>query len=596
MDHIFNKYGLRSGFVLLFGLLALVTITCTVVSFRAMKSVGQIHRLAELDVLTGRWQADSINLATSALGAMLHATLPGDVGDNSSQESGPGRWLAGDERHRSEELLPALGPLLPRLKEHDARLSAAMAELKQTLLAGEPGTAERGQLAARTLAHQVLPAQHDLQAVFSEMHLVIGDARLAASRSLPGGDTGRGGGLVALNLCVLVVGGLALFFISRSLTGSIMLGVHQAQRIADGEYSPPPPLQHGDALGGLSRALETVSANIQLYADTVNKFASRRLDAEIPLASQRDQLGLALRRLSLQLNDMMQQIFGLAEQLVGTSAQHVDDSRTLLQQTIHSAALQEKLADALKQLSLRVQHNAATGATASKFALFAEKTTEKCHQSVDELMKAMNGISSTGQHITKLVRTIDEISFQTNILALNATMESVRAGEHGEGFAVVAEEIRALSDRCALAAQDSAEQLTNSAMEIQRGVLIAQQTAEVIYDIRNSVTRLSPLVHEITTASGEQKIWLTQLKEGLSRNETHLGHDLSHAGNTLAGAQALSAQAKQLQALVQGIRLRPQDDAVCCQPAATADQQSCNTVVPSPLPRLQQPKIAWNAA
>ncbi|OQX09901.1 MAG: hypothetical protein BWK76_21485 [Desulfobulbaceae bacterium A2] len=402
--------------------------------------------------------------------------------------------------------------------------------------------------------------------------------------------------LVVLNLCALLVGGTVLLLHGRTLSCSIMAGVEQARRIADGEYSQRLRLQPTDTLGILGNALDSISDNLQRYAGCADKLAARQLDAVIPLASEDDQLGLALRRLSDQLNDTMQRIAAVTTQLARGGAQHVTVSRSLLHEAVLSVDALDQSADSLQRLTVLSQRHVGSATTASRLALSAEQAADNGTLHLQELMAAMGDISAVGHEIDNFIKKIDEIAWKINIIALHAAMEVARTGQHQGGFAMVAEEIRNLADGCVLAAQDSADQFTNAVKQTKRGLLVTYQAVDSMQVVKNSVTRLSPLVHEIATASGEQECCLGQLREGVALLNTLLRHNLSQARDGVSGAQTLSGQIEYLQALLRDTQLRPQENPVSCPDELTTDQFAATLQPDLPSPPLPAQKIAWDAA
>lgn len=166
------------------------------------------------------------------------------------------------------------------------------------------------------------------------------------------------------------------------------------------------------------------------------------------------------------------------------------------------------------------------------------------------MQQAMQTIKSASDDITKILKTIDEIAFQTNILALNAAVEAARAGEHGAGFAVVAEEVRALAQRSALAARETAAKIEHSVLQSTHGVQISAEVAKSFSEIQGRIQELDTLVAEIAAASGEQNQGIEQVSTAVSQMDKVTQSNAGSAEETAAAAEELNGQSVMLKEAV----------------------------------------------
>jgi methyl-accepting chemotaxis protein len=169
------------------------------------------------------------------------------------------------------------------------------------------------------------------------------------------------------------------------------------------------------------------------------------------------------------------------------------------------------------------------------------------------MQTAMQAITTSSADISKILKTIDEISFQTNILALNAAVEAARAGEAGAGFAVVADEVRALAQRSALAAKETAAKIDDSVAKSQQGAQISTEVAKSFEIIQQQVLQLDQLVGEIATASNEQSQGINQVTIAVSQMDRITQSNAASAEETSAASQDLNAQAGVLSDAVQSL-------------------------------------------
>jgi methyl-accepting chemotaxis protein len=171
------------------------------------------------------------------------------------------------------------------------------------------------------------------------------------------------------------------------------------------------------------------------------------------------------------------------------------------------------------------------------------------------MTQAMAEINAAGQNISKIIKTIEEIAFQTNLLGVNAAVEAARAGQHGKGFAVVAEEVRNLAARSAKAAQETAELIEGTVEKTQNGTRIAKETADALGNIVEGVGKVSDLVGEIAAAANEQAEGVAQVNVGLSQIDQVTQQNTASAEQSAAAAEQLSSQAEQLRQMLGRFRL-----------------------------------------
>ena len=173
---------------------------------------------------------------------------------------------------------------------------------------------------------------------------------------------------------------------------------------------------------------------------------------------------------------------------------------------------------------------------------------------VKQMSSAMEIIKASSHDIAKIIKTIDEIAFQTNILALNAAVEAARAGEAGAGFAVVADEVRALAQRSAVAAKETAAKIDDSVAKSQQGARISTEVAKSFETIQQQVLQLDALVGEIATASNEQSLGIGQVTTAVSQMDRITQSNAASAEETAAASQDLNAQAAVLSDAVQSLQ------------------------------------------
>lgn len=239
-----------------------------------------------------------------------------------------------------------------------------------------------------------------------------------------------------------------------------------------------------------------------------------------------------------------------AEQTSSAANQVSSASQSLAQGTSEQAASLEETSASLEEISSMTRQNASDAGKAKDLTAATRNSAETNAGDVDQMMAAMEELKVSSNEVAKIVKTIDEIAFQTNILALNAAVEAARAGEAGMGFAVVAEEVRALAQRSAAAAKETAEKIEASISKGERGVQFSSKVAKGLSEITTRVREVDTLVASIATASNEQQSGIAQVNTAVAQMDKATQDNASNAEETAAASEELSSQAMMLREAV----------------------------------------------
>jgi methyl-accepting chemotaxis protein len=239
-----------------------------------------------------------------------------------------------------------------------------------------------------------------------------------------------------------------------------------------------------------------------------------------------------------------------ADEIVSTVSQLSSISQVLSEGASEQASSLEETSSFLEEMSSSTKRNAVNSCKANDLAKQARSSAEKGSFDMQAMTTAMGGLKSSSDDAAKIIKTIDEIAFQTNILALNAAVEAARAGEAGLSFAVVAEEVRNLAQRSAQAARETSSKIQGTITKTTQGVDISQKVADSLSEIVSRARDVDQLVSEVTGASKEQSQGLDQINVAILQIDKVTQSTAASAEEGASAAQKLDAQADALRAAV----------------------------------------------
>ncbi len=280
--------------------------------------------------------------------------------------------------------------------------------------------------------------------------------------------------------------------------------VGAANRIAIGDVDLQLDIKTGDEIEDLAEAFNQMIDASQMQADIIKTIANGDFSIDVELRSQHDVVGEALQTMLDTNNEVYKKIYEVAEQVASGAEQVEAGALVLAESTAEQSVSVEKLLVSVEQVSERTSESALTAGEAAQIGAEIETRAEGGMGQMDRMISAVKEINQASSGISNVIKVIQDIAAQTNLLSLNAAVEAARAGQQGKGFAVVAEEVRILASKSSDAVKDSQTLINNTMEKAQIGSKIAEETAQSLVKIIDSISESTVMIGDIASNAGQQ--------------------------------------------------------------------------------------------
>lgn len=337
-------------------------------------------------------------------------------------------------------------------------------------------------------------------------------------------------------------------------------------RIASGDLRTSIDVEESKSeIGLLVSSVKKMQSMLLNYIDLIDSTLTSIAKGDLRVEIDQEFIGdfksikISLESIINSFNGDFSEINLSAEQVASASEQVAAGAQALSQGATEQASSVEELASTINEISDGIKKCADSASLACEVSDQSASQVDFGSRCMDDMMTSMGEISEKSSEISKIIKTIDEIAFQTNILALNAAVEAARAGQYGRGFAVVADEVRSLAGKSAKAAQNTAILIEEAIKTVENGVKIAKETANALELVVNGVEKTTDYINGISSSVHSQEVAITQILSGIEQISIVVQMNSATAEESAAASEEMSAQAQILKELVEKFHLKERE-------------------------------------
>lgn len=367
--------------------------------------------------------------------------------------------------------------------------------------------------------------------------------------------------IVSFLVVSLVVLAFVIFLrVRRSLRPIKMLET-AANALSKGNLHSDIDFHSNDELGSLAHSLRNSTRVLYSYISDIDRAMMEMANGSFNISPAEPFIGdfksieTSITKFAVNMSDTLRRISQSADQVAYGSDQVSGGAQELAQSATEQASSVEDLSKQIADVSEHIRHNAANASDADTLAHSVGDEINVSNAQMTAMMNAMQDISSSSEQISKIIKTIEDIAFQTNILALNAAVEAARAGAAGKGFAVVADEVRSLATKSSEAAKQTNALIATSVESVANGVKIANETAKSLSTVVKGAEKITGIINEISTASAEQSSSVAQINVSIGHISASVQTNSATSEESAAASEELSGQAGIMKQMVEQFTL-----------------------------------------
>jgi methyl-accepting chemotaxis protein len=365
--------------------------------------------------------------------------------------------------------------------------------------------------------------------------------------------------IVTFGVVIIILTAVTIISIISSTLKPLAGIVDAADKIAAGDVASVSLKKYADNTQNEIEILENsfleMAKGIEEQTDMLLEVSSGDYSVTIRERSDKDKMNHAINTMITKMNSMFSEI-RRATTDVKSGAENISDVATQLAMgSTEQAATIEEISASVAEITVKTKHNTERSDEAASVSADITETIRKGESQMSEMTAAMSSITEASHDIGMVIKTIDDIAFQTNILALNAAVEAARAGEAGKGFAVVAGEVRNLASKSAEAAKETNTLIENSIKKAELGGKIVIETAASLAEIKDGMSKAASLVSEIAEASRDQSTAISQINEAVSQVAEVVQTNSAGSEECASASEELNAEVTSLNNIIAKFKL-----------------------------------------
>lgn len=362
-------------------------------------------------------------------------------------------------------------------------------------------------------------------------------------------------GISALSLAAVIS---AIVVVLRRNLNPLKNVVAAAHEIVEGNLDVNLTVESEDEIGRLMQAFDDMAARMKYIITELSSMLGSMAEGNFNVApadagvyvGQYKNIAMAGTEITVRLSKTIEQIYQLSEQVSGGAEHVAGASQGLAEGATEQADSVEELNASVVEMTGQVKKNAQNAQSARQNMDITKEAVESGTEHMKHMVQAMENIKDSSSKIQNIVKTIEDIASQTNLLSLNAAIEAARAGEAGKGFAVVADEVKSLAEESALATRDIVELIQNSMEAVEEGSRVADETSEALAKIVESTEAISEMVEEISEGGKVQEEYILHINKAVDQISGVVQSNAATAQESAASSEELSAQAQNVRELL----------------------------------------------
>lgn len=365
--------------------------------------------------------------------------------------------------------------------------------------------------------------------------------------------------MIALDVAVLIASIVVAIFAANAIARPIIKLTKRVEQLSEGDLrSPVPEVRRQDEIYRLAAALKNTIESLNLYIGDIGNVLSNMANKNIAVTSDIEYIGdfkplkNSMEQIIAGLNEIISQIKASAQQVFSGAEQVASGSQALASGSTEQASAVEEVFATLSSLTEETKQTAENAEEARRITRETAVFVNEGNQKMNEMIASMENIYEASNEISKIIKTIEDIAFQTNILALNASVEAARAGTAGKGFAVVAGEVKNLATKSAEAAKNTEGLINKAISAVEGGNQIAKATADSLAGIVQKTEMAGVLIENISQKAVSQSAAIEQVTEAVKQISSVVQSNSATTEESAAASEELSGQVHILNSLVSG--------------------------------------------